>query len=381
MTWAPAKRATSRALKASWRAVVLVVAALWRAAWSLGERVARRIWPDREAMWRFVGPLLFSVGVHAAILVVLAVAALVLTSPRSAPAGEVVISFDAPEIIERTQRDSPNADVSPSLPDVESLLSESGYSPELPSLIGIASGEPTSLPELRSEDRGSLEEVVAALREREPDVPIGASFAGLGARRASRVVYVVDASGAMVTSMGLVQDELERSINRLGESQRFQLVLYRDRRRAGETGQSGLYEIYGADDADGARLLRGTVTSKQLMSEWLRGVRPQGRSNPLDGLRAALSLEPDVVFLLARSIPRSGGEDGAGVWGLGLEQTLAELDRLNPVNPRTGHRQTVIKTIQFLEEDPTGVMPAIGASHGDGLGSYRVLTLEDLRGP
>jgi hypothetical protein len=38
----------------------------------------------------------------------------------------------------------------------------------------------------------------------------------------------------------------------------------------------------------------------------------------------------------------------------------------------------VIKTIQFLEEDPTGVMRAIAERHGDGPGSYRVLTPRDL---
>ena len=43
-----------------------------------------------------------------------------------------------------------------------------------------------------------------------------------------------------------------------------------------------------------------------------------------------------------------------------------------------GQRRTVIKAIQFLEEDPTGTMQAIGEDHGDGPGSYAVLTLKAL---
>ena len=43
-----------------------------------------------------------------------------------------------------------------------------------------------------------------------------------------------------------------------------------------------------------------------------------------------------------------------------------------------GRRRVVIKAIQFLEPDPTGTMPLIGEQHGDGPGSYSVLTLQAL---
>src|SRR6185295_11960745 len=96
---------------------------------------------------------------------------------------------------------------------------------------------------------------------------------------------------------------------------------------------------------------------------------PTGRSNPLDGLRRGLSLDPDAVFLLSRSIRRSGGaagdgtgaaaigEGAGGVWGRGKTEILAELDKLNP--RRGQQRRTVIEALQFLEEDPTGTMQAI----------------------
>jgi hypothetical protein len=103
-----------------------------------------------------------------------------------------------------------------------------------------------------------------------------------------------------------------------------------------------------------------------------------GASNPLAGLRRGLEFRPDVVFLLARSIVRSG--EGAA-WGAGKESILEELDRLNPVSDgSTGRRRVQIKTIQFIDEDPSGVMRAIGEAHGGAGETHIVMTLDDLRG-
>ena len=97
-----------------------------------------------------------------------------------------------------------------------------------------------------------------------------------------------------------------------------------------------------------------------------------------------------TIFLLSRSIRRSGGaagdgtgvaaigESAGGVWGRGTAEIMAELDKLNPV--RGTQRRVVIKALQFLEEDPTGTMQAIGEQHGDGPGSYSVVSLQMLGG-
>lgn len=185
-------------------------------------------------------------------------------------------------------------------------------------------------------------------------------FAGLGMPRAASVVYVVDASGPMVTSLPMVLTELRRSIANLAPVQRFQVIIYRDQ---GTTP----YQVF---DTRGKRLVKATTRSKIALDPWLDKIHPAGKSNPLPGLTAAIELKPDVIFLLARSIKRSGG-----AWGQGRDQILAELERLNPPNDE-GQRPVVIKTIQFLDEDPSGVMQAIGQIHGQG--SYTVLKLEDL---
>jgi hypothetical protein len=244
-----------------------------------------------------------------------------------------------------------------------------------PRLQGLSTPSAAAPPVLRS--AGAEMMGAGELLRREDESAIGgATFAGMGAKRAGSVVYVVDASGAMVSSLKWVLAELERSVSGLSSAQKFQVVLFR------EAPGGGLYEVYVPPGADPRRLklVPGTPTNKAALSRWLSGVGPVGRSNPLDGLRRGLEFEPDAIFLLSRSIRRSGNEEGkpqtGGVWGRGTGEILRELDGLNP--RRDGARRVVIKCIQFVEEDPTGTMQAIGTEHGDGEGSYSVLTLKQI---
>lgn len=213
----------------------------------------------------------------------------------------------------------------------------------MPSLRGMAADG--AAPSLRAAEPGEPPRLIRG------DAPAGGEirFAGLGASDAQSVVYVVDGSGPMVSSLPIVLEEVLRSVSRLGPSQKFGVVIFRRGRGPGPG-----YEWFTP------ALIRATPDAVQRLAAWLREVEPHGQSNPLDGLRAAFSMEPDAIFLLSRSIERSGG----GVWELGLESTMRELDRLNPVHPVAGTRPVVIKTIQFLDEDPTGVMQEIARVHG-----------------
>ena len=194
------------------------------------------------------------------------------------------------------------------------------------------------------------------------------TFGGLGASNVSSVVYVVDCSGPMVTSLPMVLNELERSVGRLMPSQRFGVVLCR-RTVDGGPGAEAFVSV----------LVRATPSAKELLHNWLAAAEPSGRSSPLAGVELALSLKPDAVFLLSRSILRSGG----GVWELGLDATLSKLEQLNPT--RSGllgsGRPVLIQTIQFLDEDSTGIMQAIGTKHGGGAGYRVVKTQQDLISP
>ncbi len=210
----------------------------------------------------------------------------------------------------------------------------------------------------------------------------GISFAGVTADRAASVVYVVDTSGAMASSYALIVDELERSLSRLDPSQLFQVVSFRDRsiidpmdttRASLIAGERGLVAATPRNRAGVVRALRETVT-------------PSGRSDPAPALELALSLKPDAIFLLTRSIRRTapGQDDDQPVsdgpppaWSnMWRDALLSRLDSLNPRGPRGRH--TLIKAIQFLDHDPTGTLQMIGAQHGGDAG-YVVRSPADLQ--
>lgn len=174
------------------------------------------------------------------------------------------------------------------------------------------------------------------------------TFAGLGASNAQSVVYAIDASGSMVTSLPFVIAEVERSIAALSPTQKFGVVLFRKAAAKGGKGTEVFAPV----------LVRATPSARARLHDWLAHAAPSGRSVPLSGLERAFDYKPDAVFLLSRSIERSGGN----VWERGLSHTLARVNELNP--ERNGRRAAVIQTIQFLDDDPTGIMQEIGLVHG-----------------
>lgn len=210
--------------------------------------------------------------------------------------------------------------------------------------------------------------VKEAPKEEPKETPaLPASFAGVEAARARRIVYVIDASAAMVPTFPFLKAELARSIERLDPTQSFQIVAYRQRPPSG--GKAGAPEVRRLDAR--REFVLATAEWRTRAESWMEDLEPRGSSVPLTGLRAALELKPDLVFLLTTSIPRSMTQ-----WDVGTDATMSSLDALNPVDSVTGQRPAVIKTITFLHEDQTGLLPAIANAHGDGEGSYRVLSID-----
>ncbi|MEO1008389.1 MAG: hypothetical protein AAFX79_07465 [Planctomycetota bacterium] len=253
----------------------------------------------------------------------------------------------------------------------------------------LADGSAPSVAADRPLPRGDRIEPVPVLRRGLPEAlgeqaagpsAMGrASFAGVQAERARRVIYAVDASGAMVTSLPFVLDELERSVAALAPDQSFQVVLFGLRPGDAARGPGGAVgvRVFPSDGPGPA-----TTERKLALARWLADIAASGRSNPLDGLLAALAGEPDVVFLLSRSIRRGTPQGGRGSWGRGRRAILDELERANPVRRSIfgpPGRDVQIKCVQFLEEDPTGIMRAIAEIHGGGPGSYKLLFESELR--
>lgn len=324
-----------------------------------------------------VASLAGSVAVHAAFAAAAAGIAWHIAHSQPPALREVVIQFEDPAAAEGDEdaaklaaADSaaPRAEPSPHpstpapAPRPEMTAAES---PDMPAPLPESLLAAASHPLATRAESAAADSHGAAVSEAAGEAAAGGvRFAGLGASNARSVVYVVDASGPMVTSMPRVIEELRRSVDQLSSTQRFGVVLFR---RAEAAAGAELFAPV---------LMRATPTAKRRLAEWLSEVTPAGASNPLTGLEAALALKPDAVFLLSRSIARSGG----GVWEEGLEGTLARLEALNPRSAETATRPTVIQTIQFLDDDPTGIMQAIGSRHGQGNG-YRVVRRgEDIAG-
>lgn len=282
--------------------------------------------------------------------------------------------------IEPVEPTPPAGEPAPPSPPVPSPIPPRDPAPVLPSEFAQreipATSAPTVVPMNASEPRTTITRssgagtpsVAASPATSTPPATI--SFAGVEAPRARSVVYVIDASGPMVSSWKWIQSELARSIRQLDESQRFQVVV--SRASPGASGTSAVLF-----PARGLRaLVPCTAPNKLLLVQWLQETTPGGRSDLLPGLRTAIELEPELVFVLTRSIKRSGPD---AAWGAGKDATLRALEKINPRSQVTGQRAVVIKTIQLLEDDPTGTLQAIAEQHGDGAGSYRVITQKELK--
>lgn len=195
-----------------------------------------------------------------------------------------------------------------------------------------------------------------------------ATFAGVEATPARRIVYLIDGSGPMAASLTFIKAELASSVARLNPDQNFQVIVFRHPTSSGGSTSSPLRYYYLNGNGE-PELTPASVSAKTNMRAWVDTVFPSGKSEPLMGIEAALRLQPDIIFLLARGIARSGGVDVQ-------QRNQRILDTLERINPKQmmGGRLSRIKTIQFLEDDPTGLMQAIAREHGDGEGSYRLVT-------
>jgi hypothetical protein len=190
------------------------------------------------------------------------------------------------------------------------------------------------------------------------DTGESATFVGLRATDARRIVYVIDASGSMIRSLPIVLEELARSLEALRPPQEFGVIFFQRN------------EAVVVPPA--SHLVAATGEAKVKALEWIsRNVIPSGRSNPLAAIERALALRPDVVFMLSENIT------GSGQFEIDQEDLLELLERLNPPDGASGLRPARICCVQFLYPDPLDTLRRIAQRHG-GPGGYRYLDAVEL---
>lgn len=309
---------------------------------------------------RWLLPPAASIAVHAGLVIALAAVTIEVTRDRTpARASKVTLAAPPPTVVAGASRVEPGdvpANAAPVRAAEPAALREAVAAAGTPGPAAAAPVQLAPTPGTRS------------LLETENAGSPRVRFAEIDAAPARTVVFVVDASGAVASAFTFVREELLRSIDQLSPTQRFQVVVF----PGPENSDPVLAPI------NRGRLALATPGAKRAVGEWMAGFRPRGQSRPLEGLRRALALKPDIALLITRSIERTGPD---AAWGSGIEATMAELDGLNPIDRRTGERRSVIAAVQLLDEDPTGIMSAITAGHGQGLGDYRVVTAETLASP
>lgn len=154
----------------------------------------------------------------------------------------------------------------------------------------------------------------------------GTSFMGVSGK-GKTFVYVIDRSFSMAEDNALTAAKLElmSSLNRLNETQQFQVIFYNNEYALLNT-RGGRFDYF-----------RGTDAHRFLVSEQIRSITPAAGTRHLPPLLEALNFKPDVIFLLT---------DGAS------ENALSAAD-LDAIRQRNRHG-THIHCIEFsrLEKSP-----------------------------
>ncbi len=202
------------------------------------------------------------------------------------------------------------------------------------------------------------------------------TFGGLRGSNARHIVYVVDASGSMIAYLPILIDELVRSIDKLNESQSFRVIFFQRNEAVLVPGPGEDPEIATKRRRGTVKLLPATNENKLFVFNWMnldsRNIRAASQSNPIAAIELALrDMAPpaDVVFILSTDIT------GLGEFEVDQQDLLRMIERLN--RTRGGDVRTVLKTIQFIEEDPLGTLRRIAEQNG-GADGYRLLSREEL---
>jgi len=159
---------------------------------------------------------------------------------------------------------------------------------------------------------------------------LSVGFMGSGGN-AKSIVFVIDASGSLVAAYPDIIKELKRSIQQLSPQQTFHVIFF-----------TGLQNrpVYAMKKSKG--MFRGTADEKASVAAWVdvdaHNVEPGSQGDPVAAIKAALKLDPELVYLLSDNIT------GQGKYEIDRADLIRQIRLAN-------RKSTVINTIQFFYPD------------------------------
>lgn len=176
--------------------------------------------------------------------------------------------------------------------------------------------------------------------------PVG-SLWGVGeGQKARSIVYVLDRSGSMSDTFGLLQRELKQAIGSLESDQLFNVIFFNE----------------GKCTPLFPQLVTATLENKRQVFVSLETIVPSGQTEPLDAIQTALDSRPDVLFLL------SDGDFGE------FNQKIMRV-----IRQKNRDKATTINTILFVYDTAGDGEKVLRTIAEENRGIYKHVRQEDLR--
>lgn len=163
-------------------------------------------------------------------------------------------------------------------------------------------------------------------------------------KMAESVIFVCDASGSMREKMDSLIDQINLRIGRMAETQRFNIIFFRD-------GEPSCLSNVG--------MLFATDVNKAVAAKFLDGISAHSQTDPIPALKVAFGMQPQLMYLLT---------DGA------FNNEQGVVDFVAKANAAKGVR---VMTIAFLEQgDYESVLRSIAEQNK---GEFRSVKAGDLQ--
>ena len=263
---------------------------------------------------------------HVVVLILLGVATLATKQPKD----QLAFTSSATESSEETMETFAIESNEP-MEETEPIPTESAY--EISTVGTIAVTEvsmdipPAPTPPTTSDFLNSSSSSLSssAMKSLKSDTKMKSQFCGVDGG-GSHFVYLVDSSGSMRDGFQSARTELLASIDQLKPDQRFYVVFFDEEPN---------YMRISDPSADESASVMATPENKQRLRKWAMSVEMNKGKAPYDILPFALTLRPDVIFLL------SDGE-----FPVKIEEILREQNRQENLFGESG-LISIVHTIRY----------------------------------